>query len=695
MLALYPVVLTVSPTHATLRPKQDQQVVLPLAFMLRSIVGMPALVAVVSSWPVAVRADDMFFGEMPMVLTASRLAQSPLDAPAAVTTIDREMIEASGFTEIHDLLRLVPGFLVADWPDGSPTVANHGLGDAYDRRIKVMIDGRTVNNPLWGNTEWQDLPVRVDDVDRIEVVRGPNGAAFGANAFQGVVNIITRAPTTEEGVTLITRLGDYGFRDNGFRINGRSGEAVDWRLSGSQRAAVTFKSYRDDEGEPKSEEAVHRTVMNFQASAQLGARDEVRLHMGASDGADRRGYPPETADFSPIRTDRNRHHYLQLSWTRSFDPESDLNVQYYHQSYRVRSDWSSRDGYPVDIDIDTRRDDIEVQYTRRLSPEWQLLVGGGARRDAARSQTYFFRSDTLQSSYWQTFGSLTWQPIPALRINLGGTYEHHDYSGRLLSPRLAINYALSADSALRFSTGTAYRAPSLMESDALQTVRAADGRIVRVFYHAGLQIDPERVRYTELGYVAQFRDLGLSVDTRVFREQYSDYIDDQLCRHTRAPRCAFAPPPGYNRSEVYFLNSGAFTMRGFEFSLDWRKPGFGRAVLSQAFIDIKEDGDVLDEHIRTSAPVSTTSLLLIKELPYRWRVSVGYYHNHPMHWLNDGGELSSRDRYDFKIAKAFGPQRNESEIALTVQSAGGAYPEFDENQFRAQPQVFASLRLSW
>lgn len=92
----------------------------------------------------AASAGDFFFDDIPIVLTASRLAQSPLDAPAAVTVIDREMIAASGFTEIHDLLRLVPGFLVAQWAGGSPTVANHGLGDAYNGRIKVMIDGRTV-----------------------------------------------------------------------------------------------------------------------------------------------------------------------------------------------------------------------------------------------------------------------------------------------------------------------------------------------------------------------------------------------------------------------------------------------------------------------------------------------------------------------------------------------------------------------
>lgn len=120
----------------------------------------------------AAQAAELFFEDIPIVLTASRIAQSPLDAPVAVSVIDREMIRASGFTEIHDLLRLVPGFLVADWPEGSPVVARHGLGDAYDRRIKVMVDGRTVNRPLSGDTAWLDLPVRVDDIERVEVVRG-------------------------------------------------------------------------------------------------------------------------------------------------------------------------------------------------------------------------------------------------------------------------------------------------------------------------------------------------------------------------------------------------------------------------------------------------------------------------------------------------------------------------------------------
>jgi len=87
-----------------------------------------------------IKSEGDFLGEMPVVLTASRILQSPLDAPAPVTVIDKATIEASGFTELQDIFRLVPGFLVTDWPDGPPIVVNHGMGDAHSFRLLVLLE---------------------------------------------------------------------------------------------------------------------------------------------------------------------------------------------------------------------------------------------------------------------------------------------------------------------------------------------------------------------------------------------------------------------------------------------------------------------------------------------------------------------------------------------------------------------------
>lgn len=659
----------------------------------------------------AANASDPFFDEVPLVLTASRLEQSALDAPAAVTVIDREMIEASGFTELHDLLRLVPGFLVANWPDGAPTVANHGLGDAFDRRIKVMIDGRTVNSPLWGDTRWQDLPIRVDDIERIEVVRGPNGAAYGVNAFQGVINLITRAPITEDGLTLVSRHGRNGFYDHGVRINSTPGERIDWRITASRRAAENFKPHFEPGIGYHSRESIQRNVFNFNASTWLGARDELRLQLGVSEGVNFRGNPLREGFPSHRETDRSL--YLHTSWVRSLSPDSEFSVQYYHQQERVRAGYGvplSVPGLgtlllPVDLDRDVRRDDLELQYTNRLSERLRFMVGGGLREEGVRSERYFTRSDWVTNTNLQLFGSVTWNPIAALAVDAGGTWERHHYSGTLFSPRLALNYALNPDQSVRAAVGVSYRAPSLIESDAFETIKLGD-EIKAIQYFAMNHVDPERVRYVDLGYVAHFRELGVRFDARLFRESYSDYLDDNSCINppnhgtfANRPDCS-PPPPNFNpfrpeQKSFIFENSSSFVMDGAEFSIDWRRQGWGRAVLSQAFINIKPRGTLSDPDIALSAPHAMTSLLLIKDLPKRWRASIGYYHNGEMYWLNGGDRVPPRDRFDIKIARGFGDPGSGNEFALTVQSLGGRYPEFHEGKYRHEPQAFASLRMTW
>ena len=181
-----------------------------------------------------------YFGELPVVLSASRLVQTVDEAPAAVTILDQDTIRASGARNIAELFRLVPGFQVGYQNGHEPTVTYHGLADAYARRLQVMIDGVSVYSPIYGGVDWNLLPIGVDDIERIEVVRGPNGASFGANAFSGMVNIITRASLTGGRGTLASlNSGGNGIADWSLQ-HGDSG--VDWRyrLSVGQRADHGF-----------------------------------------------------------------------------------------------------------------------------------------------------------------------------------------------------------------------------------------------------------------------------------------------------------------------------------------------------------------------------------------------------------------------------------------------------------------------
>lgn len=662
----------------------------------------PAGLLVAMSGGVAMAEDgeSVYFSEVPLVLTASRLAQTPFQAPAPVTVIDRETIEASGFTELHDLLRLVPGFLVADWADGSPTVANHGLGDGYGRRIKVLIDGRTVNTPLRGNVDWQDLPIRVEDVERVEVVRGPDGAAYGANSFQGVVQFITRAPQTESGNTLIVRGGNNGFQDVGLRINGVTTNGLDWRATASQRRADNFHQWNGG-----SVESIERTVANLQGSMQLNYSDRLRFFAGVTDGYNRTGVPDSLA--APIHHVPIQEVQLQLGWVRSFGPESELALQYYHQDHSEENDWTinaPRLRLPINQDTDQHRDAVELQLTHRFGPEWHTLWGASFERNTVRSPYYFDTGKTIGGNQWQTFGSVTWTPLPELSINLGGTYEDNLYGGTLFSPRAAVNYAFSPFSVVRLSGGTAYRSPTAQESESFQVTRL-NGRVIDIGVWSRQQLDSERVHFVELGYVGSLPKLGLSFDARVFHETYDRYIDDQRCRYSTdnpSRRCKFPIPPwlfqnrALGQADTNFLvNSGSVQIDGTDFRLDWRKPGWGRLILNQSFIDIDERQANSDPDMVLSAPHSITSVLFIKELPDRWSASVGFYHTTQMYWLNEGDVVPSSGRTDLRLAKRFGPPGRESEIAFTYQSVEGDYTDFHQGKYRHQNLAFGTLKLAW
>jgi len=184
--------------------------------------------------------ESDFLDDLPVVLSASRLSQPVSEAPVAVTVIDQEMIHASGFRDIPDLLRLVPGFSVAYTRDNTWAAGYHGLGDAFSRRFQVLVDGRSIYSPHYGAVNWTDLPLSIDDIERIEVVRGPDAAIYGANAFAAVINIITKTAAQVAGEFVSLQLGEQGMRGATVRHGGGDG-ALRYRLTASTQQRDRFE----------------------------------------------------------------------------------------------------------------------------------------------------------------------------------------------------------------------------------------------------------------------------------------------------------------------------------------------------------------------------------------------------------------------------------------------------------------------
>src|SRR5258708_21527466 len=183
---------------------------------MRKLFAVILNITVIETLAFPARADSndafQFLREEATVVTASRREQSIREAPVAVDVITSEEIKASGVTNIWDLLRYQPGVEVVDGhtPHGNRALVTiRGFVEGFARNVLVLVDGRSVYDVNTGSVYWEQLPVQLQDVDRIEIIRGPNAALYGSGAGLGVINILTKKPT---GTTTVTVQGAGGNR---------------------------------------------------------------------------------------------------------------------------------------------------------------------------------------------------------------------------------------------------------------------------------------------------------------------------------------------------------------------------------------------------------------------------------------------------------------------------------------------------
>ena len=278
-------------------------------FVLGTLLGAGHLACAQAPGPVS---EKEYLEDMPIVLSVARLPQRIDETPGSVTVLDRQMIRMSGARDVVDLLRLVPGFQVSNsFEGGAPQASYHNKLEIFSSRMQVMVDGRSVYSPyLLGSIGPGLQTVAIEDIERIEVLRGSNSAAYGARAFLGMINIITRDTVATQGVQSQIAMGDNGIMDTGVRLGGGD-ERISYRLGLDQRY---------DKGLSGSSGPDRVNRISFRADLHPGGADRVELRAGqtvidANVGfAGQEGNAPRTAV-----TDTS---YFQLDWQRNLGPDS-------------------------------------------------------------------------------------------------------------------------------------------------------------------------------------------------------------------------------------------------------------------------------------------------------------------------------------------------------------------------------------
>ncbi|HET8732045.1 MAG TPA: TonB-dependent receptor [Moraxellaceae bacterium] len=568
-------------------------------------------------------------GDVPTVLSATRLSQSLFETPAAVTIIDRQMIEQSGVREIPELLRLVPGMVVGYDPGTDAFVSFHGTSADLARRMQVLIDGRSIYQPLLAQVDWIGLPVELPDIERIEVIRGPDSSTWGANSFLAVVNIVTRHPADVERARITYRSGDDGIQDYLARLAQRTGN-VDWRLSLAGRSDDGFQyNLRQNRSNYTDSKDIGSGYGRAVWTADGGGTLDVGFGFAAMRAEQQ--YRPTFFLATPISHRDNG--YLSMAWDQDLGDSHHLKLQASQSRFSRFETWYVRlprvvfspvlgqlydqnracangvlvgdvsactpADMPLVVELGTaiatdplltrnadwqallddqeRRTEVDINDTWALSPDLRAVYGLTYNRSQADSRLYL--DGPGDNTVWRAFVHAEWRFLPDWVLNAGGNEEVDDASGNYFSPRVAVNWLFQPNQSLRAVYSSAVRTPDILENQAdfgyrVSALDPADQKYAGTFYMTGKAngtAPTEKIVSHELGYYARFDPARLTVDLRGF------YDNMDLAEHKLA----------VDGSEGFQIRpTEPMTMQGAELTLDFRPWPSQRFQLNYAYIDV-------------------------------------------------------------------------------------------------------------
>jgi iron complex outermembrane receptor protein len=622
-------------------------------------------------------SEHDYFAELPEILTVTRLAQPLSDTPGAVTVIDRDTIRRSGARELADVLRLVPGYLVSGFNGANPMAVYHAPIDETGSRNLVLIDGRPVYSAYQqGDTHRGMMGVLLDDIERIEVLRGSNSAAYGANALFGVINVITRHSADTPGVTVSYSGGSGGIQDNMARIGWGDANAS-FRLSAGRRKDSGYGNARDDK---------ILSQLHFRGDLRPAPDQDLMLAAGVTQQASGGGFPLGSAQNfdggNALRTSLWRDAYLHTQWRKQLSATDEIKVtaSYDEETYHDAFIYAASPDVTISSSGMGRRVNLELQHQTGISPGLRAVWGGGYKYEDAVSAPLYATNEPISIHEERLFGNLEWRPHERWLINAGGFWGRHSRKGGYFSPRLMANIKVTEDHSLRAGITEAERMPTLFEMKA--DVRFYPGGILFPHTVARNNVTTEKLESREIGYFGNIREWHMTLDVRGYIERMRDKID----------RDTYVIPPNPKVND--FVNRAGFKTRGLEYQFRW-KPLTGTEIwLNQNFQHFIWDDP--NQKGKNVPPTHATTLALFQRLPAGLDLSVMFHSLGAMNWRGTNEQLPNLHRTDIRLAYPFRIGSTRAEAAVVVQAANGSYPEFlPSENFKFERRAFGTLRLEF
>lgn len=526
--------------------------------------------------------DDLMEIEITL---ASRTEERLFEAAAAVYVVRAEDIRRSGVTSIAEALRAVPGMQVAQIDANKWAISSRGFNGRFANKLLVLIDGRSVYTTLFSGVYWEAQDLLLEDLDRIEVIRGPGATLWGANAVNGIVNIITRKAQDTQGGLVTLGVGTQERGLVGVRYGGKLGNTVSYRVFAKRFDRNGFVYASGDEAHDGWDLSLGGFRMDWEASPGSALTLQGRLRRGGL------GQSLKTASLDPP-FERVLEEELRIletgvlgQWKRRFSNASDLALQFYY-------------------DRTTREEAIVAGTVNTFDVDFQHRFGLGARQEIVWGTGYRFITDDIEGTYamsvdpktraFDIFSAFVQDGIVLVRnrvrLTLGSKVEYNDYTGFEIQPNLRLLFTPHGRHTAWGAVSRAVRTPTGPEGDALfrfQVVPPDDPRNafpmpILLVAHGSPDFESETLVACEAGYRALLRD-RLSIDIAAFYNVY----DNLRTGEPDLPIPRLSPPPAHVVLPILADNKMYGETCGVECAADWQMLDVWRIRAAYAYLNMQ------------------------------------------------------------------------------------------------------------
>ncbi len=490
------------------------------------------------------------------VTTVSRGESTVGQSPAAVFVITQEMIHRSGATTFPEILRMVPGMNVARIDSSKWAVSARGFNERFGTKLLVQVDGRAVYNPVSAGVQWDSVDYVLDDIERIEVIRGPGASIWGANAVNGIINIITKSSKETQGGLLSAGGGSFERGFANIRFGGKIGDHLTYRAYGKwferENTYTAFDAILNPSRQTDDDWRGYRSGLRFDWTPTTADTVTLQGDWYYTAGGQQRPNPLAMPPFTVVTVDDQiqRSGNVLGRWTHEVDKDSNWALQLYYD----RNDRNGTGGF---FHIRWETYDVDFQHSFRLGERQKVTCGLGYRFvdfhgfPSAPDDGFqidwvtAYRTTHLFSAFLQD--EITLLP-ERLALTLGSKIEHNDFTGYEVQPTGRLLWTPTKTQSVWAAVSRAVRTPAFAEDEFAFTLQpVGPGVFPQLRGNTGFQ--SEKVIAYELGYRAQATP-KLSLDAALFYNVYDDLVAALPTGEVTAPPAPiFIPVTRVNRLE--------------------------------------------------------------------------------------------------------------------------------------------------